>query len=395
MADSPTAHRRNVWEQWDWIWHVSAFAFLGLTVLLFLGNAPPHSLPLPFLILSALLALWYLPFIANPIVRWWSVPARCVLYFLLGWALWAGLLILDAGSLLIAGMFYPMIFTRLRTRWAIAAAFFQTLAFYVLFVLLYSPENWIITLMIGAGILAAATIIGVFMAALIGQSMERQRLLDEFTRTRASLLKAEREMGVLAERQRLAREIHDTLAQQFTSIITHLSAARLGDPAEIPARMRQAEQTAREGLDEARRIVWDRRPEPPGRASLVESAEGAAARWSVENAVPVNLAVTGNPRPLDPAVELALLRISREALHNIKKHAQARNVVVTLSYMPDSITLDVADDGRGFSPAPDGRGFGLKSMRERAEELGGALTVESGPGKGTKIAVSIPLRETP
>jgi signal transduction histidine kinase len=175
----------------------------------------------------------------------------------------------------------------------------------------------------------------------------------------------------------------------------HLAAARLSGPAAMPDRLEQAEQTAREGLAEARRMIWDIRPEQLERASLVESIEGAAARWSVENAVPVAVAVTGTPHPLDSSMDIALLRISQEALHNIQKHAHARNVNITLSYMPDTLALDVADDGQGFTPALGGRGLGLKTMSERAEELGGALTIESEPGKGTKIAVAIPLSVTP
>jgi signal transduction histidine kinase len=393
MADHQTSRRRDVWKQWDWVWHISAYTFLGLNIAFELGNnSPTSSLPL-FLGLSALLALWYLPFVAIPSMRWWDTPRRGVLYFFFGWALWGGLLALTDRSLLLAGMFYPLIFSRFPVRWAIAVAFFQTLGLYLLYVLLYTPENWFIILMIALGLLIAAILIGVFIAALIKQSVERQRLLDEFTQVRASLLKVEREAGVLAERQRLAREIHDTLAQQFTSIIMHLAAARLGDPATVQAHVQQAEQAAREGLDEARRMIWDMSPEQLEHASLVESIEGVTARWSVENAVDVAVTVTGTPHPLDSSIDVALLRISQEALHNIKKHARAQNVNITLSYMPDILALDVADDGQGFDAALDRRGFGLKSMRERAEELGGELTVESEPGKGTKIAVLIPISE--
>ena len=287
MADHQTSLKRNVWEQWDWVWHVCAYTSLGLNIALELGNTPLASPPPLFLGLSALLALWYLPFVATPIMRWRNTPRYGVLYLLFGWALWGGLLTLNARSLLLAAIFYPLIFTRLPVRWAIGVASFQTLGVYLLYVLVYTSENWFITLMIVLGFLLAATLLGTFIADLVRQSVDRQQLLDEFTQTRASLLKVEREAGVLAERQRLAREIHDTLAQQFTSIIMHLAAARLGDPATIQARMQQAEQAAREGLDEARRMIWDMRPEQLEQASLVESIEGVTARWSIENAVNV------------------------------------------------------------------------------------------------------------
>jgi signal transduction histidine kinase len=393
MANHQKSLKRNVWEQWDWVWHISAYTFLGLNVAFELGDSPPIvSLPL-FLGLSALLALWYLPFVVTPIQRWWNAPMRGMLYFLLGWALWGGLLTLNDRSLLLVGMFYPVIFTRFPLRWAIPLASFQTLGLYLLLVLLYAPENWLTILLIAVGIAIGASVIGIFIATVISQSVERQRLLDELTQTRASLLKLEREAGVLAERQRLAREIHDTLTQHFTSIIMHLAAARLGDPDSIQARVQQAELSAREGLDEARRMIWNMRPEQLEQASLVESIEGVAARWSVENSISVAVAVTGTPRPLASSIDTALLRISQEALHNIKKHARAQNVTITLSYMPDILVLDIADDGQGFDATLGGHGFGLKSMGERAEELGGQLVIESELGQGTKVAASIPILE--
>jgi signal transduction histidine kinase len=394
MENHP-ASRRNVWEKWDWVWHISSLAFLGLHIALGLGKDTPDFSIAHFLTLSALLAMWYLPFIATPPERWCNAPKFGLLYFLPGWGLWAGLLALDGGSMLLAGVFYLLIFTRFPIRWAITVAISQTLGLYLWYLLFYPTEDWFIILMIALGLLFAGALMGNFISALIKQSVERQRLLDEFTRTRASLLKVEREAGVLTERQRMAREIHDTLAQHFTSIIMHLSAARLSNAAELPAHMEQAEQTAREGLDEARRMIWDKKPEQLEDASLVESIEGAAARWSVENAVNVNMAVTGPPQHLDPSIDFALLRISQEALHNIKKHARARNVNITLSYMSDTVALDVADDGKGFDVARLSRGgFGVTSMRERAKEIGGELTIESEPGKGTKIAVLIPILET-
>jgi len=372
---------------------VCAYAFLVLNVAFDLAADFPTEPIWLFLGLSALLAIWYLPFVAAPITHWWNSPGRGMLYFLIGWALWAGLLALNERSLMLAAMFYPMIFSRFPIRWAIAVAFAQTLGLSALFLLLYNPENWLVTLVIAFGILLAAILIGLFISALVNQSLERQRLLDEFTKARASLLKMEREAGELAERQRLAREIHDTLTQQFTSIIMHLSAAGLSDPDAAQVRVQQAEQAARDGLDEARRMIWGMRPEQLENDSLVERLEKLVARWSVENDVNVAVTVTGIPKPIDTSINVALLRISQEALHNIQKHACAQNVNITLSYMSDALALDVADDGRGFRHPQERHGFGFKSMRERAQELGGELSIESEPGRGMKVAVSIPLAE--
>ena len=393
MTKNQANDKREVWEQWDWVWHLTGYAALAISVVIALrGGQLGDSLPL-FLTLSALVALWYIPFVATPIVRWWNAPRRGLLYFLVGFALWGGLLTLNVTSLMLAAMFNPMIFTRFPIRWAIGIMVSLTVGFLLLYLFLYPSENWFVIVMVVLGLLFIAILIGYFISSLAVQSMERQRLLDELTQTRASLLKAEREAGVLAERQRLSRDIHDTLAQQFTSIIMHLSAARLGDAATRQTHVGQAEQAARDGLDESRRIIWDMRPEQLEDASLVESIEGVAARWSAENRVRVETAVTGTPRPLNESAETALLRITQEALHNVKKHAKARDVNITLSYMSGLLALDIADNGKGFDTSRNGRGFGLKTMRERAEELGGTLTIESELGKGTAVAVSLPIEE--
>jgi signal transduction histidine kinase len=384
----------EAWEQWDWVWHFSAYSLLILNTI-FVYNSDPGVINFSlFLVLIALLGLWYIPFLNMSTLRIWDHPQRGALYLVPGWAIWAGLISLTADSLLLIGMFLPLIFSRFPIRWATGITIFQTLGLYVLYIMLFPTGRWFLILMIILGLLIASTIIGAFISSIIKQSMDRQRLIDDLTQSRANLMRVEREAGRLTERQRLARDIHDTLAQHFTSVIMHLTAARLSEPANLQTHIQQAEQTAREGLDEARRMIWDKQPEQLEGASLVENIEGTAARWAVENSVHVDMAVTGPPQHLDPSMDVALLRISQEALHNIKKHARAQNVNITLSYMPDALALDVADDGKGFDTAQLNRGgFGLTSMRERARELGGEFTIESEPGKGTKIAVLIPIPE--
>lgn len=289
-------------------------------------------------------------------------------------------------------MYYPILFTRMPIRWAISSASVLTLGLLVAFIAIFNIDSESLpTIVTVTGlILGGAITIGTFINSLIVQSSDRQRLINELSQTRASLLKVEREAGILAERQRLAREIHDTLAQDFTSIIVHLTAAKLGGSESATPHIQQAEQTARDGLDEARRIVWAMRPEQLEHSTLVESIEEFAARWSAENSVRVNTAITGAPKPLGPERDAALLRVTQEALNNVKKHASARRVDITLSYMADLVALDIVDDGIGFEEK-NHRGFGLKTMRERVEELLGTLTIES--GDGTAIAVSLPVED--
>ncbi len=103
------------------------------------------------------------------------------------------------------------------------------------------------------------------------------------------------------------------------------------------------------------------------------------------------MAVTGEPAPLHPEAEVTLLRAAQEALTNVRKHAQARQVSITLSYMGDQVALDVQDDGVGFAASAPAEGFGLAAMRQRAEQLGGTVVVESALGQGTTVAVTLPL----
>ena len=383
----------EVWEQWDWVWHFSAYGLLILNII-FVYNSDPRIINFSFfLVLSALLGLWYIPFVNISTLRIWENPKRGALYLVPGWAIWAGLISLTADSLLLIGIFFPLVFSRFPIRWATGITFFQTLGLYFLYIMLYPTEHWFAILMIILGLLAISTIIGAFISSIIKQSTDRQRLIDELTRSRANLMKVEREAGRLTERQRLARDIHDTLAQHFTSIIMHLSAAKYSNPESVQSEVQQAEEAAREGLGEIRRIVWDMRPEQIEKASLVEAVEELAARWSAENSVLVKMKVTGTPRSLTSSAETALLRISQEAMHNINKHAQAKNVNITFSFMEDLFVMDIADDGLGFEPSKIKNGFGMKTMRDRAEELSGTLTIESERGAGTAIAVSIPVAE--
>ncbi|MFB4278312.1 sensor histidine kinase [Nonomuraea sp. MTCD27] len=223
----------------------------------------------------------------------------------------------------------------------------------------------------------------------------------------AQLLSQAREAGVLDERQRMAREIHDTLAQGLTGIITQLQAAE--QMHEVPAPWRRpfdaVKGLARESLAEARRSVDALRPEPLDTARLSDALADVADRWSKLHGLAVQVTTTGTARPMAPEAEFALLRTAQEALANVAKHAHATRVGVTLSYLDNEVALDVRDDGRGFDPAgleagtaADGRpqpasrdgGFGLTIMRQRVERLSGSLRIESEPGAGTGVSACVP-----
>ncbi|PRX99044.1 sensor histidine kinase [Allonocardiopsis opalescens] len=212
----------------------------------------------------------------------------------------------------------------------------------------------------------------------------------------AQLLAQAHEAGVLDERQRLAREIHDTLAQGLTGIITQLEAAdQATEPAAHRRHLDNAAGLARSSLAEARRSVHALRPEALEASRLPDALAEVARAWSQMHGVPAEVAVTGEPLPLSADADVTLLRTAQEALANTARHAGARRVGLTLSYLEDAVILDVRDDGAGFEPAapvgprPDGGGFGLTAMRQRLERLGGRLEVESEPGAGTAVSATL------
>jgi len=228
-----------------------------------------------------------------------------------------------------------------------------------------------------------------------------ETILEENQGLHDQLLAQAREAGVLDERQRMAREIHDTLAQGLTGIITQLQAAERHGQAEDERRrhLELAIQLARDSLTEARRSVQAMQPEPLESARLPEALADVAGKWTRIHGVPATVTTTGQPRRIRPDAEITLLRAAQEALVNVARHARAGKVGLTLSYMEDQVNLDIRDDGVGFDPQPDGAvvparaggsGYGLLAMRQRVEGVAGTLEVESVPGGGTAISASVP-----
>ncbi|MCX2954109.1 sensor histidine kinase [Lentzea sp. NEAU-D7] len=225
----------------------------------------------------------------------------------------------------------------------------------------------------------------------LAQAREANRRLAESLADNATLheqlVVQAREAGVRDERQRMAREIHDTLAQGLTGIISQLRAA---DDRTWARHVAAATELARESLDETRRSVAALRPEPLRTARLTEALTGVAGKWSALHGIPVEVTTTGDARPIAPEAEFALLRAAQEALANVARHARAGRVGVTLSYLENEVALDVRDDGRGFGDVRPG-GFGLEAMRQRIEGLAGTVQIESEPGAGTGVSARVPL----
>ncbi|SDJ37326.1 sensor histidine kinase [Streptomyces indicus] len=240
--------------------------------------------------------------------------------------------------------------------------------------------------------------------ALYRESEQRRRLIEELTAARADLAAAQHTAGVAAERERLAREIHDTLAQGLSSIQLLLRAAERALPHAPEKAVRhigQARLAAVDNLAEARRFVAALAPPALDGTSLAGALERLCATTSAREGITARFHLAGPALPLPTAHEVALLRIAQSAIGNTVRHAGATRVDVTLACHAGEVTLDVADDGAGFVPgelpAPDPMtgGFGLAAMRSRLRALGGTLTLASAPGRGTTVTARLPVDPPP
>ena len=227
------------------------------------------------------------------------------------------------------------------------------------------------------------------------------RMNQELVETREQLVESEREAGMTAERQRIAHEIHDTLAQGLSSIQMLLHAADRDlageDIPKAQERIELARRTAADNLHEARAMIAALQPAALSETSLGAAMGRMAENFSATGGVDVSVDVEGDAQQLPMKVEAALLRIAQGAVGNVVKHAHASKARVTVTYAPDEVRVDVVDNGQGFDVAavegrPAGLGhIGLAAMRRRAEELGGEVAIESTPGAGAAVSVSVPL----
>ena len=208
-----------------------------------------------------------------------------------------------------------------------------------------------------------------------------------------------KDLVVLQERNRVAREMHDTLAQGFTGIVLQLEAAEQaldGSHGEVEDHLTRAKNLARESLQEARRSVWDLLPKSLEERSLDAALQQTVDSWADDGGGKASFNLSGEVRELPADVQTALLRICQESLTNIRRHAQATDVTVDLKLYPEAAHLAVQDNGQGFdienvtAQGVDG-GFGLAGMEQRARILGGKLSVHSQKGQGTLVEVEIPI----
>jgi two-component system NarL family sensor kinase len=202
---------------------------------------------------------------------------------------------------------------------------------------------------------------------------------------------------VLEERQRLAREIHDTLTQDFAGILLHLEAAEAlagGKWRRSAECVSRARELARSGLEDSRRMLLGLRPKPLEGSNLCNALRRLAESCAQDALLACTFRHSGRECALPPEVQDELYRVAQEALCNVRKHARARSAWLALRFEPGAVVLRIKDNGQGFAevqPQAGGRGYGMTTMRERAHRLGGKFDILSGAGKGTVITIRVPL----
>jgi signal transduction histidine kinase len=388
----------DIWRRWMRAWDIVFYSalLLGLVVA-FSEDFRGVDDRLLIAVLAAASAVWY-GYFGGVRKLWARGTGWAAGYLIVEATLWLSLILLNP-IFIFSGFGMLAHVCRLGAGWTYVVVAIFGGGMVLQEVIEQGPFNW--GVLISASFIAGTmVIISRLVDDISKRSEKQQHLIAELKTTRAELAAAEHEAGTLAERHRLARDIHDTLAQGFTSIVMLLEAAEaelVTDSPKTRSYIDQARSTARESLAEARGLVWALRSDRLMESSLMEAVQTVVTQLSEETPTRGEVVVTGQPRPIPDATEECILRVTQEALANVRKHADASRVVVTLSYLDEGVALDVRDDGVGFEPASlattgDGLtgGVGLQLMLERVDQLGGTRAIESSAGEGTSVVVQLP-----
>ncbi|WP_406166624.1 sensor histidine kinase [Streptomyces sp. NBC_00996] len=392
MTDPAGARESNTWDRSFRLWD-SYFAIVWVATLVFvLGTGHPGwHIRVAAGALLLLLIPWYLA-VGRPILTAESPDE----YRALGYIAGAIVLFLPPGILvgetrLMTFALVPQCFIGLRLRRALTAVTVINIAPVVGWALLWWPsdQDVFFNTVFAVVTLVFSAVLGSWVIRIIEQSQERAELIAELDASRHEISRLSAAHGALAERERFSREIHDTLAQGFTSLLMLVQAVDAELDHDVPQARRHLAlmaETARQNLAEARALVAGGAPADLDGASLPDALRRLAARHDA------TVDVTGPVRALPAGPEVVVLRSCQEALANARKHAgSSAAVAVTLAYADDSLAVSVRDEGCGFDPVAPVDGYGLAGLRARAAEVGGTAQVRSTPGTGTTVTVCLPV----
>ncbi|MFE9635004.1 sensor histidine kinase [Streptomyces sp. NPDC006463] len=395
FVKSAGARESHVWDRAFLPWDLY-FGLVWLATVAFVLGAAMPSLPHRIAALGLLAALvpWYLwagrPLLLLPNYE----PRRSALYLGVTLALFLPAAVLVGETRLITSALAPHFFMLVTLRRAVAYMAVVCLVPVAGWALLWRPEGHVVFLnsVLGVTTFAFSAFMGSWITRIIEQSAGRAGLIAELDASREEVARLSAERGALAERDRMSREIHDTLAQGFTSLLMLVQAVQSEldtDPAEAHRHLELMAVTARQNLAEARALVSGGAPADLDGGSLPDAVRRLAARHDP----PAAVTVTGEVRPLPPALEVVALRTCQESLANAAKHAGPRAVAaLSLAYGEAELTVSVRDSGRGFDPAAPSPGYGLRGLRARAAEAGGTASVDSAVPGGTTVTVTLPIR---
>jgi signal transduction histidine kinase len=380
-----------------WETYVCGLCIAAIVAVVLLRHTLGGNVPLAFGALSAMIVV-VLTFgrnvihEADPIAG--PVRARTAAFVAVMIGLWLIALLAAAPAVAAIPALFPLIFATLPLAAALTLTFVVTLAPLGLAVAIHGP-GWP-----SLPPVAAVTLVGAVAAPIIGTTImttlrQRQQLAEtvaELAASRAQAAQLSREAGVAAERERLAREIHDTLAQGFTSIVALAQAVQAesdSDPAAAARHVELIRTTARDNLAEARTMVTRLTPaaleEGTLSAALRRQAEGLAA----ETGIAVDVRIDDDLPQLGMATDVVLLRSAQEAMANVRRHAHASELRVRLQPDADGVRLSLSDNGIGLQP-DHVDGFGLRGMRARLDQVGGTLTLSASEGGGVRVDVAVP-----
>jgi signal transduction histidine kinase len=383
-------------DDWHWLWdvYIVGGCLVGIAAVVLLDDRVPGNMPVAIAALSGIIVCT-LAFgrrvLGTKEFSWPALvfAATVVGLFVLGlWAATAAVAAIPA--------IYPLVFATLPLPAAQVVSMAVTVT-PLLIALAIHGANWP-----NMPVAVAVTLVGVVTAPVIGTvivASVRQRarlagLVTELAASRAESARLSREAGAAAERERLALEIHDTLAQGFTSIVAlaHAVEPELdNDTAAAKWHVELIRSTARENLAEARAMVAELTPTALHDSSLCAAIQRQCERLSAETGVAATVRVDGELPRLSMATDVVLLRATQEAFANIRKHAEATAVTVSLSPVDCGVRLSVADNGIGLSDDHTD-GFGLRGMGARAAQVGGTMSVTPTAGGGTTVTVEVPAR---
>jgi signal transduction histidine kinase len=380
--------------EWHWLWdvYVVGGCFVAMAAVVLLDDRFPGNVPLAIAALAGII-VWVLTF-GRRVFRMDEFSWRCVVFVALAVALCVIAVWAAPAAVAAIPAIYPLIFASL----PLSAALVVITAVNVtplISALAVHGTSWP-----NLPLSVAITLVGVITAPVIGTvimtSMKQRArlasLVDELAASRAESARLSREAGAATERERLAREIHDTLAQGFTSIVALAQAVEPELESDTAAAKRHVElirETARENLAEARVMVAELTPTALHEGSLAGAIQRQCDRLAAEAGIAVTMNMDDDLPPLGMATDVVLLRATQEAFANIRKHAQATTASVELSKSDSGVQLTVSDNGIGLADKRT-EGFGLRGMRARAAQVGGTMAVSPTAGGGTTVTVEVP-----